>query len=66
MLAYSFVVTTLIALVLKAVMGIRIDAESEIAGIDQGEHAETGYELGGMSTGSSLPAFAGASARIVT
>ncbi len=65
-LAYSFVVTTILGLVLKATMGIRISEEAEVTGIDQSEHAETGYELGGMSTGSSSPAFAGATQKVVT
>ncbi len=66
-LAYSFIVTTIIALLLKATIGLRVTEESEIVGIDQGEHAESGYELG-VSTGSSIsPAFAGSSAqRVVT
>ncbi len=67
-LAYSFTVTLILALIIKYTMGIRITEESEIVGIDQGEHAETGYELGGVSTGSShgAPAFAGSSQKVVT
>ncbi len=67
-LAYSFTVTLVIALLIKYTIGIRITEEAEAVGIDQSEHAETGYELGGVSTGSShAPAFAGSGAqRVVT
>ncbi len=50
-LAYSFTVTLVIALLLKAVMGIRVSDEEEITGIDQMTHAETAYEIGGGITG---------------
>ncbi|MDQ3502039.1 MAG: ammonium transporter [Actinomycetota bacterium] len=50
-LAYSFTVTFVIALLLKAVMGIRVSDEEEITGIDQMTHAETAYEIGGGITG---------------
>ena len=46
-LAYSFVLTLVIAFVVKAVMGLRISDEDEITGIDQTNHAETAYEFGG-------------------
>jgi len=46
-LAYSFILTLVIALVVKAVMGLRVSDEDEVTGIDQTTHAETGYELGG-------------------
>ena len=52
-LAYSFVVTLVIALVLKAVMGIRVSDEEEITGIDQVTHAESAYELTGLGAGGS-------------
>lgn len=44
-LVYSFVVTFAIATVLQRTMGLRTHAESETAGIDGIEHAETGYDL---------------------
>ncbi|KAB1643939.1 ammonium transporter [Gulosibacter chungangensis] len=44
-MVYSFVVTLLIALVLKQVMGLRVSAQAESAGIDVSEHAETGYDF---------------------
>ena len=44
-LVFSFVVTTVIARVLDAVMGLRVDEEEELTGLDQSEHAETAYNL---------------------
>ncbi|MEV7006080.1 ammonium transporter [Streptosporangium sp. NPDC051022] len=44
--AYSFVVTWVIAKIIDRVMGFRISAEEEIAGVDITSHAETGYDLG--------------------
>lgn len=55
-LAYSFILTMLIALALKKVMGVRIAAEDEVSGIDLAEHAESGYEFGASGGGG---AFAG-------
>lgn len=40
---YSFGVTTLIALALKATIGLRVDEETEVGGMDLAEHAETAY-----------------------
>ncbi|MGZ6791539.1 MAG: ammonium transporter [Mycobacteriales bacterium] len=67
-MGYSFVLTLVIALALKHTMGIRISEEAEVTGIDQSEHAETAYEWGGISTGSSTgaPAYAGVAQRVVT
>jgi Amt family ammonium transporter len=47
-MAYSFVATLLIALAIKAVMGLRVSEEEEVTGIDQTVHAESGYELSGI------------------
>jgi Amt family ammonium transporter len=44
-LIYSFVVTTILALLLKFTIGLRLDEEDEHNGIDEAEHAETAYEL---------------------
>ncbi|HZG92294.1 MAG TPA: ammonium transporter [Pseudonocardia sp.] len=44
-LAYSFVVSLVLALLLKATIGIRLSDEGEVAGIDESEHAETGYDF---------------------
>jgi len=44
-IAYSFVVTLLIALVLRKVMGLRVDAAGEEQGMDLTAHSETAYDL---------------------
>ena len=44
-LAYSLVGTTVIALLLKYTIGLRLDEESEVMGIDEAEHAETAYDF---------------------
>ncbi|HTL23905.1 MAG TPA: ammonia channel protein, partial [Mycobacteriales bacterium] len=51
-MGYSFVVTLIIALLLKYTIGLRVTEDAEDLGIDQSEHAETAYELTGMSTSS--------------
>ncbi len=58
-MTYSFIVTLIIAFVLKVTIGLRVDEEDEITGIDQTTHAETGYELTGIGGGGS--GFAGTS-----
>lgn len=45
-LVYSFVVTLVIAVVIKAIMGLRVTEEQETSGVDLAEHAESAYELG--------------------
>ena len=62
-LAYSFVVTLVLALILKATMGIRVSEEEETTGIDQQTHAESAYEIGGGLVGSSSIPGAAPSAR---
>jgi Amt family ammonium transporter len=44
-LIYSFVVTTILAYILKFTIGLRLNEEDEHNGIDEAEHAETAYEL---------------------
>ena len=44
-LAYSFVVTYVIALAIKAAMGLRLSPAAESSGADVNEHAEIGYDL---------------------
>lgn len=43
-LAYSFVVTSLIAALVKRTMGLRVPEEQELGGIDAHAHAEIAYE----------------------
>jgi len=52
-MAYSFLVTLVIALVIKAVMGLRVSEADEVTGIDQTSHAESGYELTGIGASGS-------------
>jgi len=53
-LGYSLVATLLIALLIKATVGFRLDEEAEVSGIDEAEHAESAYEFSGLrSSGSS-------------
>ena len=52
---YCAVVTLVIALVIRAFVGLRITAEAEIEGIDITEHAESGYNLAGDASGSFRP-----------
>jgi ammonium transporter, Amt family len=50
-LAYSFVATLIIGKLIDLVMGFRITADEEQAGIDVSYHAERGYELSDSSQG---------------
>lgn len=53
-LAFSFVVTAAIIKILDGFMGIRVDDADEAAGLDQSQHAESGYsfaDLGSMQRG---------------
>ena len=45
-IVYSFVLTAALALGLKAPIGLRVDGDTERAGLDQVEHAETAYQTG--------------------
>jgi ammonium transporter, Amt family len=44
-LFYSFVVSLILAYIVKAIMGLRVTADEESTGIDETEHAETGYDF---------------------
>ena len=61
-LGYSLVVTAIIALVIKVVMGLRVTEDQEVGGVDLAAHAESGYELGD-SGGGGIFAGIGAAAR---
>jgi Amt family ammonium transporter len=50
-LGYSLVVTAIIALIIKVTVGLRIDKDDEVSGIDLAAHAESGYELGDSGGG---------------
>ena len=47
-MAYSFVATVVIALLIKVTMGLRVTEEEEVTGIDTMVHAESAYELSGI------------------
>jgi Amt family ammonium transporter len=51
-LVISLVLTYAIAMGLKATMGWRVTEEDESEGIDQVEHAESAYEIGGFAASS--------------
>ena len=44
-LAFSAIGTLVIALLLKYTIGLRLNVEDEVTGIDEAEHAESGYDL---------------------
>jgi Amt family ammonium transporter len=58
-LIYSFVLSLILAYIVKAIMGLRVTEEEESTGIDEIEHAETGYDFtshrGNASAGTPRP-----------
>jgi Amt family ammonium transporter len=44
-LAYSAIVTLILALILKFTIGLRLGPEGEAAGIDESQHAESAYDF---------------------
>jgi Amt family ammonium transporter len=50
-LAYSFIATLIIGKLIDLVIGFRLSADDEQAGIDVSYHAERGYELSDSSSG---------------
>ncbi|MFE7272376.1 ammonium transporter [Streptomyces sp. NPDC057623] len=64
-LVYSLVVSAVLAFILDKTIGMRVDEDEEVAGIDQAEHAETAYDFSGAGGGaarSAAPAPAAAAA----
>ncbi|MEH0935016.1 ammonium transporter [Micromonospora psammae] len=55
---YSFGVALVIALAVKALIGLRSDADDEVAGIDVAEHAESAYDLSPTTGSAGSGAFA--------
>ncbi len=53
-LAYSGIVTAIIAFALKFTIGLRISDEDEVTGIDETEHVESGYDFSTLRGGSGL------------
>jgi ammonium transporter, Amt family len=54
-LIYSAVGTLILALILKYTIGLRLTPEAEAAGIDESQHAESGYDFATATAGSVLP-----------
>src|SRR5664280_775060 len=54
--AYSFVVSYILAKIVQATIGFRATDEEEVEGLDSSYHAETAYELGSSFTGAFSPA----------
>ena len=61
-LLFSGIMTLIIGFALHKTIGFRVSEQEELEGVDSGEHAETGYDLGtlgaslrGVSFGSSTP-----------
>jgi len=52
-LAYSAIVTLILALILKYTIGLRLGPEGEAAGIDESQHAESAYDF--APAGGSVP-----------
>jgi Amt family ammonium transporter len=50
-LAYSFVVSYLLGLLVDKTIGFRIPEDEELQGVDETTHAESAYELGGIRAG---------------
>ena len=62
--AYSFVVTYILAFVMEKTVGLRVSEEAERSGLDLSQHAETAYESAAYSDGARFTsAFAGNSGK---
>lgn len=48
-LAYSLVVSAILAFLLDKTIGMRVEEDDEVSGIDQVEHAETAYDFSGAA-----------------
>jgi Amt family ammonium transporter len=51
-LAYSLIASAVLALLIHKTIGMRVEEDQEISGIDQAEHAETAYDFSGVGGGS--------------
>lgn len=63
-LAFSFVVTAIIAFGIEKTMGFRISSEDEQAGVDVRTHAETAYEFNDAAYGGSFTKGTGSSVNV--
>ncbi|MFF7678592.1 ammonium transporter [Actinacidiphila glaucinigra] len=48
-LGYSLVASAILAKLIDLVIGFTVSEDTEVAGIDQAEHAETGYDFAGVA-----------------
>ncbi|BBC32655.1 Ammonium transporter [Streptomyces graminofaciens] len=55
-LAYSLIVSAILAFILDKTIGMRVSEDDEVAGIDQAEHAETAYDFSGAGGGAARTA----------
>jgi ammonium transporter, Amt family len=53
-LAYSGIATLIIAFLVKVTVGLRVSDEDEVTGIDETEHAESGYDFSTLRGGGGL------------
>jgi Amt family ammonium transporter len=65
-LVYSGVLTAVIALAIKYTMGLRLDEEDEVNGIDLAAHGETAYDLHSGTSGGSSSVLAASTAPVAT
>jgi Amt family ammonium transporter len=49
-LFYSLIVSAILAFLIDKTMGFTVTEDIEVAGIDQAEHAETGYDFAGVGS----------------
>jgi Amt family ammonium transporter len=56
---YAFGVSLLLAWLVRSTIGFRVDDEVEFAGIDEAEHAESGYDLSTRGSAGHRPGTAG-------
>ncbi|MEU3662029.1 ammonium transporter [Streptomyces sp. NPDC032940] len=61
-LAYSLVVSAVLAFALDRTIGMRVPEDDEVRGIDQAEHAETAYDFSGAGGGAARTAAPAATA----
>ncbi|MGW0733437.1 ammonium transporter [Streptomyces sp. NPDC002851] len=50
-LAYSLIVSAILAFVIDKTIGMRVSEDDEVSGLDQVEHAETAYDFSGAGGG---------------
>jgi len=50
-MVYTAILTAVIALIVKALIGLRVEDDDEVAGVDQSQHAESGYDFASLGGG---------------